>query len=67
MSIAAQTRALLVTALNDMGTAISRRRLDRLVQVCIAIWAGDETPDMHADPTAREAIRRVMARMPATA
>lgn len=62
-NITAHTRDLLHQALAEMGTTIPRRRLDRLVQVVISIWAGDEAPDMHADPTAREAIRRVLAQM----
>lgn len=65
MSIAAQTRNLLRQALADMGETIPRRRLDRLTQTCIAIWAGDAEPDLIDDPTAREAIRRVLARTPA--
>lgn len=62
MSIAADTRALLRQALADMGETIPRRRLDQLTQTCISIWAGDDTPDLIKDPTAREAIRRVLAR-----
>lgn len=62
-NIAATTRELLRQALADMGETIPRKALDRLVQIVISIWSGDEVPDMHADPTAREAIRRVMAQM----
>lgn len=63
LSITATTRNLLREALAEMGESIPRRALDRLVQVVISIWSGDETPDMHPDPTAREAIRRVLSRM----
>ena len=63
MSIAAQTRTLLRQALDDMGETLPRRRLDQLTFLCLAIWAGDEEPAAIPDPTAREAIRRVMNRM----
>lgn len=63
MSIAAHTRDLLRSALADMGETLPRRRLDQLTSLCISIWAGDETPDLIPDPTAREAIRRVMTQV----
>lgn len=62
-SITATTRALLRQALADMGESIPRRALDRLVQIVISVWSGDETPDLIKDPTAREAIRRVLAQI----
>lgn len=62
-TLAAQTRELLRHALDDMGENLSRRRLDRLTFLCIAIWSGDEEPTGIPDPTAREAIRRVMSKM----
>lgn len=62
-NITATTRDLLRQALAEMGESIPRKALDRLVQVVIAIWAGDETPDLVKDPTAREAIRRVLAQI----
>lgn len=62
-STAAATRDLLRQALADMGETIPRRRLDQLTFLCLAIWSGDATPDLIQDPTATEAIRRVMTRM----
>lgn len=62
-NIAATTRELLRQALADMGETLPRKALDRLVQIVISIWSGDETPDLVKDPTANEAIRRVLAQI----
>lgn len=65
-NIAASTRNLVRQALTEMGETLPRRAIDRLVQIVISIWSGDETPDLIKDPTAREAIRRVLAQLDAT-
>ena len=63
-----QTRRLVRQALSEItGERCSTSRAHRLAEVIYSIWSGDEVPDMHADPTAREAIRRVMAQMEVTA
>lgn len=58
-----QTRRLILRAMTEMGERCSRFQAGQLARVCISIWSGDETPDLVKDPTAREAIRRVLARM----
>lgn len=58
-----QTRRLILRAMTEMGEECSRFQAGQLARICISIWAGDETPDLVKDPTAREAIRRVLARI----
>lgn len=58
-----QTRRLILRAMTEMGEEYSRFQAGQLARVCISIWSGDETPDLVKDPTAREAIRRVLAQI----
>lgn len=58
-----ETKRLLQQAATDMGERLSSRQAHHLARVCWSIWSGDETPDLVEDPTAREAIRRVLARL----
>lgn len=56
-----ELRSLCRQALTEItGERISRARAERIARVLISIWTGDEQAWTHADPTAREAIRRVM-------
>lgn len=64
MSAFVHTRALVKQALEDItGARCPTRRAHRLAEVLFAIWRGEEDAAIWpvVDPTAREAIRRVMA------
>lgn len=60
-----ETKRLCKMAFAEMGVNCSSRRAHRIAEVLFAIWSGDEVPGLHSDPTATEAIKRVMAKLAA--
>ncbi|WP_058234144.1 hypothetical protein [Devriesea agamarum] len=56
-----ETKRMIQEVAQDMGAHLSARKVHRLARICHAIWDGDYVPPLVDDPTAQEAIERVLA------